>query len=74
MGELVCNHSRRRIAEGAHTALNIERWKAAALVAHEFTTLEEVAYVPTKELFEVEGIGQDELLLLREKARNHLLD
>ena len=46
---------------------------AAILVAEGFTTLDEVAYVPTEELVEIEEFDEDIVEELRQRARDALL-
>lgn len=46
---------------------------AESLVEAGFTSLEEIAYVPAQELMEVEGMSEDLLGTLRERAKDSLL-
>lgn len=46
---------------------------AGSLVEAGFTSIEEIAYVPTQELMEVEGMDEDLLNTLRERAKDSLL-
>jgi transcription termination/antitermination protein NusA len=52
--------------------LDLPRAEAVALADVGFTSLEEVAYVPLEELFEVEGLGEERLLQVRARARSCL--
>jgi transcription termination/antitermination protein NusA len=53
--------------------LAIEKAVADLLVAHEITTLEEVAWVPEEELLDIKGLDQARIPLIRQRARSHLL-
>lgn len=53
--------------------LGIEDDLAEQLVNAGFTTIEEIAYVPSQELLEVEGLTEDAMLVLRAKAKDQLL-
>ncbi len=53
--------------------LDVEKDLADILVEEGFTTLEEVAYVPVKELLEIEGLDEDIVNLLRDRAKDTLL-
>lgn len=53
--------------------LGVNRSVAELLVAHQLTTLEELAYVPEAELREVEGLTPDLITLIRARAKQHLL-
>lgn len=52
--------------------LNIDDEFAAVLVEEGFSTLEELAYVPVKELLGIEGLDEEQVNELRERARNAL--
>ncbi len=52
--------------------LDIDEDFAAALVEEGFTTLEEVAYVPAAELAEVDGLDEETVEVLRERAKEAL--
>ncbi|WP_434356714.1 transcription termination factor NusA [Parasalinivibrio latis] len=52
--------------------LDIDEEFAAALVEEGFTTLEEVAYVPAAELAEVDGLDEETVEVLRERAKEAL--
>lgn len=49
--------------------LDIDEDFAAVLVDEGFTSLEEVAYVPTSELLAIDGLDEDTVEALRERAR-----
>lgn len=53
--------------------LQINEALAAGFVEAGFTTIEEIAYVPTQELLEVEGLDEDTLNQLRSRAKDNLL-
>jgi len=53
--------------------LGVEKTVAQLLVAHEITTLEEVAWAPEEELVEIEGLDRALIPLIRQRARSHLL-
>lgn len=53
--------------------LQIDEKLAAAFVEADFTTIEEVAYVSTQELLEVEGLDEETLNQLRSRAKDSLL-
>jgi N utilization substance protein A len=54
-------------------SLEIDEDLAAILVQEGFTTLEEVAYVPTHEMLQIEGMDQELVDELRNRARDILL-
>lgn len=55
-------------------ALEVDEEFAAALVAEGFSSLEEIAYVPTEEIKQIEGLDDEELIEeLRNRAKNALL-
>ncbi len=54
-------------------ALEIDEELAATLVSEGFSSLEEVAYVPTEEMMEIEGLDEDLIEELRNRAKNALL-
>jgi len=66
-------------AESAHTRvlfiekLDIDEELADLLIEEGFSTLEEVAYVPLAEMLEIEGLDEDLVNELRNRARNVLL-
>lgn len=53
--------------------LGIDEDMAQILVSEGFTTLEEIAYVPIQELLEVEGLDEELVEALRERAKAALL-
>ncbi|HJW26173.1 MAG TPA: transcription termination factor NusA [Rhodocyclaceae bacterium] len=53
--------------------LDIDEELADLLIAEGFSTLEEVAYVPLAEMLEIEGLDEDIVNELRNRARNVLL-
>ncbi|MCS5707851.1 transcription termination factor NusA [Candidatus Berkiella cookevillensis] len=53
--------------------LQINEALAAGFVEAGFTTIEEIAYVPTQELLEVEGLDEETLNQLRSRAKDNLL-
>ena len=53
--------------------LNVEEDLATLLAQEGFTSLEEVAYVPTQELLAIEGFDQEIVDELRQRARDGLL-
>ena len=70
---------KRTEAESAHTRvlfiekLDIDEELADLLIEEGFSTLEEVAYVPLAEMLEIEGLDEDLVNELRNRARNVLL-
>jgi N utilization substance protein A len=54
-------------------ALGVDEEVASILVQEGFTTLEEIAYVPEKELLEIEEFDEDIVNELRSRARDVLL-
>lgn len=52
--------------------LDIDEDFATVLVEEGFSTLEELAYVPMKELLEIEGLDEPTVEALRERAKMHL--
>ncbi len=54
-------------------SLNVDEDMALLLVEEGFSSLEEIAYVPTGELLEVEGFDEDVVEELRSRAREVLL-
>lgn len=52
--------------------LDIDEDFATALVEEGFSTLEELAYVPVNELLEIDGLDEDMVEALRERAKNAL--
>ena len=53
--------------------LDIDEELAGLLIDEGFSTLEEVAYVPLAEMLEIEGLDEDIVTELRNRARNVLL-
>lgn len=53
--------------------LQIDEALAAGFVEAGFTTIEEIAYVPSQELLEVEGLDEETLNQLRSRAKDNLL-
>lgn len=53
--------------------LEVPESVAVLLVRAGMTTLEEVAYVPVRELMETPGVSTELLRQVREKARAHLV-
>lgn len=53
--------------------LDVDDDLADLLIDEGFTTLEEVAYVPIAEMLEIEGLDEEIVQALRERARNALL-
>jgi len=62
-----------RIVEQFMEALDVDQEVGEVLVDAGFTTIEEIAYVPTEELLEVEGFDEDIVEELRNRARDALL-
>jgi N utilization substance protein A len=52
--------------------LDIDEDFATVLVEEGFSSLEELAYVPMKELLEIDGLDEDTVEALRERAKNAL--
>ncbi len=52
--------------------LDIDEDFATALVEEGFSTLEELAYVPVNELLDIDGLDEDMVEALRERAKNAL--
>lgn len=63
----------RRIVEQFMEALDVDQEVGEVLVEAGFTTIEEIAYVPTEELLEVEGFDEGIVEELRNRARDALL-
>ena len=53
--------------------LDVDEEVADILIQEGFSTLEEIAYVPINELFEIEAFDEDTVNELRNRARNALL-
>lgn len=53
--------------------LQVEPEIAANIIEAGFTSLEEIAYVPQQELMEIEGIDEEMIAKLRQKAKDTLL-
>ena len=54
-------------------SLDIDEAAANALIEEGFSSVEEIAYVPEKELFAIEAFDRDTIEELRQRARNKLL-
>ena len=52
--------------------LDIDEYFATVMVEEGFSTLEELAYVPMKELLEIDGLDEPTVEALRERAKNAL--
>ncbi|MFP4640156.1 MAG: transcription termination factor NusA [Guyparkeria sp.] len=63
----------RRLTEQFMEALDVDQEVGEVLVESGFTTIEEIAYVPTEELLEVEGFDEGIVEELRNRARDALL-
>ncbi|MGM0516177.1 MAG: transcription termination factor NusA [Pseudomonadota bacterium] len=63
----------RRLTEQFMEALDVDQEVGEVLVEFGFTTIEEIAYVPTEELLEVEGFDEGIVEELRNRARDALL-
>ena len=63
----------RRAIEGFMAQLDVDEDVASVLVEAGFSTLEEIAYVPTAELLDVEGFDEEIVEELRNRARDALL-
>jgi N utilization substance protein A len=63
----------RRATESFMRDLDVDEDVAAVLVEAGFSSLEEIAYVPTAELLDVEGFDEDIVEELRNRARDALL-
>ena len=55
------------------TSLDIDEAAANVLIAEGFSSVEEIAYVPEKELFSIEAFDHETIEELRARARNKLL-
>ena len=53
--------------------LDVDEELADTLIQEGFTTLEEIAYVPTNEMLEIESFDEDTVNELRSRARNAIL-
>jgi len=53
-------------------ALGTSQREALAILAAGHSSIEEIAYVPLEELYEVAGMEKARILALREQARQHL--
>lgn len=62
-----------RLVELFTTELEVDETVAGVLVEEGFSSLEEMAYVPTSELMEVEGLDEELITELRNRARDALL-
>jgi len=54
------------------STLGTSEREALAILAAGHSSIEEVAYVPLEELYEVAGVEKARILALREQARQHL--
>jgi N utilization substance protein A len=63
----------RRLTERFMEALDVDQEVGEVLVESGFTSIEEIAYVPTEELLEVEGFDEAIVEELRNRARDALL-
>ena len=61
------------VVEHFMNALDIDEDIATLLVEEGFTSLEEVAYVATEEMLEIEGFDEEIINELKERAKNALL-
>ncbi|MBE0493279.1 MAG: transcription termination/antitermination protein NusA [Thiomicrospira sp.] len=59
--------------DGFVTLLEVDEELAQVLVEEGFTTIEEVAYVPTAEMLEIEGFDEDLVNELKQRAKDALL-
>ena len=62
-----------RIREEFMKSLDIDEAAANVLIAEGFSSIEEIAYVPEKELFSIEAFDKETIEELRARARNKLL-
>ena len=62
-----------RIREEFMKSLDIDEAAANVLISEGFSSIEEIAYVPEKELFSIEAFDQETIEELRARARNKLL-
>ena len=62
-----------RIRDAFMTSLDIDEAAANVLIAEGFSSVEEIAYVPEKELFSIEAFDHETIEELRARARNKLL-
>jgi len=62
-----------KVVELFKEKLGVDDDIAQALAAEGFSSLEEIAYVPTQELLEIEGFDQELVDALRERAKGALL-
>ena len=62
-----------RIREAFMSSLDIDEAAANVLIAEGFSSVEEIAYVPEKELFSIEAFDHETIEELRARARNKLL-
>ena len=59
--------------EGFMNSLDIDEDFATLLVEEGFTTLEEIAYVPMEEMLQIDGLDEDIVTELRNRAKDVLL-
>jgi len=59
--------------EGFVNSLDIDEDFAILLVEEGFTTLEEIAYVPMEEMLQIDGLDEDVVTELRNRAKDVLL-
>ena len=64
---------RQKVLETFMAKLDVDQEVAEVLVDEGFSSLEEVAYVPVNEMFEIEAFDEDTVNELRTRARNALL-
>ena len=62
-----------RIREEFMKSLDIDEAAANVLIDEGFSSVEEIAYVPEKELFSIEAFDHETIEELRQRARNKLL-
>lgn len=62
-----------RIRDEFMKSLDIDEAAANVLIAEGFSSIEEIAYVPEKELFSIEAFDKETIEELRARARNKLL-
>ena len=62
-----------KIREEFMKSLDIDEAAADVLIGEGFSSIEEIAYVPEKELFAIDAFDQETIEELRQRARNKLL-
>lgn len=71
--DLQAKHQAEAHAAIRHHQISRHRRRLATVLVEEgFSTLEELAYVPMKELLEIEGLDEPTVEALRERAKNAL--